>query len=149
MAPAPPPPDRHGTPRGHPAAAKGGIIRGVGYQPMTLSALAEFLSSADDDRQRLRLVSEFCLEYSHEPPTVRQQLLAGRPEHDDQRWRTFCEALADRTQRLNPAGLATFPLATPPPLPLQPHQRKGVAAKLFFWATSDLASRRGVRRCGK
>ena len=41
------------------------------YRPMTLVDRAGYLTAADDDRHRWRLIAEFLEEYRHEPAVER------------------------------------------------------------------------------
>lgn len=66
------------------------------YQPMTIAALAGYLSEVDADRDRWRLVAEFLEEYRHEPADVRSTLLASEPAGTgDEHWDVFLAALAE------------------------------------------------------
>lgn len=66
------------------------------YRAMTLVDLAGHLVSADDDRDRWRLIAEFLEEFAHEPAGVRLALLADEPQGTgDERWDVFLAALAE------------------------------------------------------
>ena len=90
----------------------------MGYEPMTIAALADHLTAAGDLTARLRLVSEFCLEYSHEVHDVRQRLIADPPHHPDARWQALCEALAEHVAAID--GLQAPPWLTSHPPSLAP-----------------------------
>lgn len=63
---------------------------------MTLVGLAGYLTAAEDDQHRWRLIAEFLEEYRHEPSDERPALLADEPASTgDQRWDVFLAALAE------------------------------------------------------
>jgi len=66
------------------------------YRPMTLVELAGYLSEAEADSDRWRLVAEFLEEHRHEPSDVRAALLVAEPPGTgDERWDVFLAALAE------------------------------------------------------
>lgn len=68
---------------------------GLGYQPMSVARLAEFMVG-EQDSGRWRLVAEFLEEYHWEPSEVRFGLLAAQPAGTgDDRWDVFLAALAE------------------------------------------------------
>lgn len=68
----------------------------MGYEPMTLDALAGHLAAAGTPERRWRLIAEFLEEYRWEPPESRLALLAAEPPTTgDERWDVFLAALAE------------------------------------------------------
>ena len=89
--------------------ATGGYAAGVGYQAMSISALAGYLAAARDDRERWRLVAEFLEEYRHEPETRRPGLLSEEPAATgDERWDVFVAALAEFLATRDGRGVAAW-----------------------------------------
>jgi hypothetical protein len=112
------------------------------YQPMTLAGLARHLEPAATLRRRLLLVTEFCLEYAHEAVENRPALLAEHPALDDERWRTFCEALGEQHAAADGLPAPDWLASTPETLapwwfPLDAERWEALAL-----ATSPMAFRR-------
>ena len=65
------------------------------YRPMTVADLAAYLSQAEDDKTRWKLVWEFLEEYRWEQAEAQPALLADEPTPvGDERWDALLGALA-------------------------------------------------------
>jgi hypothetical protein len=66
------------------------------YRPMTVADLAAYLSQAEDDKTRWKLVWEFLEEYRWEQAEAQPALLADEPTPvGDERWDALLGALAE------------------------------------------------------
>ena len=78
------------------------------YRPMTVADLAAYLSQAEDDKTRWKLVWEFLEEYRWEQAEAQPALLADEPTPvGDERWDALLGALAEHLA----AGLDLAPPA--------------------------------------
>jgi hypothetical protein len=100
----------------------------TGYHPMTVADLAAYMSRAEDDRTRWKLVWEFLEEYRWEQVEAQPALLTDEPDPlGDERWDALLGALAEHLAAkhdIAPPAWAEFRVLARPWFPAElPTQR--------------------------